>query len=100
MTRSRVAWLLTVYFGVVLVGVAFPIDRYPLSWVPMYASYNPDSLPPREQRVKIKNKAVAARGFYATHRDGSTSRFQVVGLKPGAGTLPDPSSPGYAPRLE
>jgi hypothetical protein len=95
MSRSQVAWLLAFYFGAVLVGVVFQIDRFPLSWVPMYSNYTPKSAPsrptatdrgaeagqvpktepPKERRVKVRDTAEAAKGFFATHRDGSQSRI-------------------------
>jgi len=95
MSRSQVAWLLTFYFGAVVVGVVFQIDRFPLSWVPMYSNYKPKnektpapeaasstgtapvpvSKPPKEHRVKVRDADEAAKGFFATHRDGTESRI-------------------------
>ena len=96
MSQSTVAWLLACYFGAVLVGVVFQIDRFPLTWVPMYSNYSPPkpakvkaaeptaeagqapaSRPPRERRVKVRDKKEAAKGFLATHRDGTQSRIGV-----------------------
>lgn len=71
MNRGHVGIVLSVYFGVVLTGVAVQIDRYPLSWVPMYA--RPRTPPEVRYRVLVRDKKAAAKGFLVTHVDGSTS---------------------------
>lgn len=80
MSKRSVVWFLCAYFAVVLTGVVFQIDRFPLTWVPMYSSYTPskDPDPDAEQKVKVRDKDEAAKGLFCTHRDGSQSR---VGLE-------------------
>ncbi len=71
MTRRGVTGFLLVYFGVLWLGVAFRVDRFPLTWAPMYASVSP-------QRAtfsrRIVDKEEMGEGLVVTHRDGTESR--------------------------
>ena len=43
MTRRRVSRLLTIYWIVLWSAVVFRVDRFPLTWAPMYSSWGPKS---------------------------------------------------------
>ena len=74
MTRRRVSRLLTIYWIVLWSAVVFRVDRFPLTWVPMYSVYEPKD----RFKIKLTDKKRIRRGFRVTHRDGSTTR---VGMK-------------------
>jgi hypothetical protein len=62
--RFLVVWLLVVWSGFV-----FRVDRFPLTWVPMYSHYEPEG---SESRHRIVDQEAMQRGLEVTRRDGST----------------------------
>ena len=61
--------VLVLYLIVVWSAVIFRIDRFPITWVPMYSVYQPSETISKS----IKDKAAMRKGFRVTHRDGSIS---------------------------
>jgi hypothetical protein len=68
-SKRTVTIILVVYLTIIWAAVIFRIDRFPLTWVPMYSVYEP-----RETiSVKVWDKDKYRKGLKVTHRDGSTS---------------------------
>jgi hypothetical protein len=61
--------LLVLYLIVVWAAVIFRIDRFPLTWVPMYSVYKPSET----ISTGVRDNAAIRKGFRVTHRDGSIS---------------------------
>jgi len=57
------------YLFVVWGAVIFRIDRFPITWVPMYSNYYPSET----ISAKVWDKEKIANGLLVTHQDGSTS---------------------------
>lgn len=73
LTRRSVGLLLAVHFAVAWTAVVLRIDRFPLTWAPMYAVYKPKE-PSAEIRKLHKGKQVLEeKGWRVEHRDGSAS---------------------------
>jgi len=69
LNRRTVNIILVLYLTVIWAAVIFRIDRFPITWVPMYSVYQPS-----ETILKsIRDKAAIRKGLRVTHRDGSTS---------------------------
>lgn len=69
MSRRTVNIILVVYLTIIWSAVIFRIDRFPITWVPMYSVYEP-----RETiSSKVWDKDKYRKGLRVTHRDGSTS---------------------------
>ncbi len=69
MSRRTVNWILISYLVLVWGAVIFRVDRFPITWVPMYSVYKPDDT----ISSKIWDNKRYKKGFNVTHRDGSTS---------------------------
>jgi hypothetical protein len=67
-TRKQVNWLLALFFLIHWGAVLFRIDRFPLSWAPMYSSYSREP----EMKVRVADEEKFMRGFFVTRRDGTT----------------------------
>ncbi|MFQ5504949.1 MAG: hypothetical protein ACE5F1_09170 [Planctomycetota bacterium] len=76
MDRRAVNLLLVTHLLIVWMGMLFRIDRFPLSWAPMYSVFEP-----RDRfKVKVMKRKRIKRGFKVTRRDGSTDRVGVEEL--------------------
>jgi len=72
LTRRSVSAILALHLAVAWTAVVLRIDRFPLTWAPMYSIYRPRES--SEYRVVEKDRRfVARKGWKATHLDGSTS---------------------------
>lgn len=69
MSQSTVTRFLLVYFLITWTAVLVRVDRFPLTWGPMYSEFTPSNT----ISVRVFDKALTARGLLVTHRDGSTS---------------------------
>jgi hypothetical protein len=67
MSRSKVNAFLVVYLVVLWAAVALRVDRFPLTWAPMYSTYAPKDT----VSVKIVEGKKMDRGLQATRADGS-----------------------------
>ncbi len=71
MNQRTVTRILLVYWLIGLVAVVLRIDRFPLTWAPMYSVFTP-----RKSEVMMTNhidkKRLKTHGFRATQRDGTT----------------------------
>lgn len=68
MQRHTVNWILITYLIVVWSAVIFRVDRFPITWVPMYSVYKPsDTI-----SSKVWDKKRFKKGLKVTRRDGST----------------------------
>jgi hypothetical protein len=65
---------LVVYLSVVWTAVVLRIDRFPLTWAPMYSTYKPK----KTISVKIIEGKKMDRGLHATRADGSET---LIGRK-------------------
>jgi hypothetical protein len=73
MTKTQVSCFLALYL-IVITGAAFlRIDRFPLTWAPMYSTYVASS-DPELRRHTVDKKHLKETGWKATHRDGTTRR--------------------------
>jgi hypothetical protein len=69
LTRKNVSLMLAVYFGVLWVSVVLRIDRFPLTWAPMYSVYY--SVAGDAYPVVLKDRRrIRARAWRVTRRDG------------------------------
>ena len=69
MKRSTVSAILVLYFALQWGAVLFRIDRFPLTWAPMYSTHSPgDSV-----SVRVLDEERMGQGIIVTHRDGTTS---------------------------
>jgi hypothetical protein len=68
MTRRSVKRFLVVYFAVVWAAMALRIDRYPLTWAPMYSRESGSDT----NSSRIVDKERLRQGLRVTRRDGST----------------------------
>jgi len=69
LSRRTVNIILVLYLIVVWAAVIFRIDRFPITWVPMYSDYKTrDTI-----SAKVWDKKKIKRGLFVTHKDGSTS---------------------------
>lgn len=68
MNRRTVNIILVLYWIIIWSAVIFRIDRFPLTWVPMYSVYQPSEF----ISTSIKDKAAMRKGLRVTRRDGST----------------------------
>jgi hypothetical protein len=68
MTRASTKRLLIVYFVVLWAAMALRIDRFPLTWAPMYSRESGSD----KNSTRILDKERMARGLSVTRRDGST----------------------------
>ena len=70
MSRHTVTWLLAAHLVACWTSVAMRIDRFPMTWAPMYSVYQPPKgsnfRVPYRDRTWLKEK-----GWRATRRDGS-----------------------------
>lgn len=73
MSRRTVNAILITHLVVVWTAVVFRIDRFPLTWAPMYSTYSHSNKLDR----RVEDQARARRGFLVTHRDGSRSHVGV-----------------------
>jgi hypothetical protein len=64
--RSARGFLIS-FFSVTLAAVFFRFDTWPLTWVPMYAAYEPAS----KVTIRVWNSDEVRRGFLVTKLDGS-----------------------------
>ena len=72
LSKRAITGLLVAHLVLCWTAVALRIDRFPLSWAPMYSVYVPKQ--GTEYKTTHKNrKYVDKKGWKATHRDGSTS---------------------------
>ena len=69
MNRRTVNLILLVYLTIVWSAVIFRIDRFPITWVPMYSVFDGGEY----ISAKVWDKEKYRKGFLVTHRDGSTS---------------------------
>jgi hypothetical protein len=76
MSRSGVRRFLAAYFAVVAGAVVFQVDRFPLTWVPMYSIHSHHKAD-RPQRVEVRDPGEAAKGLFVTRRDGSKGRVGI-----------------------
>jgi hypothetical protein len=67
-SRSSARRFLITFFSITLAAVVFRIDTWPLTWVPMYAAYEPVT----DVVVRVWNREDVLRGFRVTTQDGST----------------------------
>jgi hypothetical protein len=65
--RSARGFLIT-FFSATVAAVVFRFDTWPLTWVPMYAAYEPAS----NITVRVWNSDEVRRGFLVTKLDGSS----------------------------
>jgi len=68
-SRRTVNGIIVLYLIVVWAAVIFRIDRFPLTWVPMYSVYEPSET----ISAKVWDKNKYGKGIFVTHRDGTTS---------------------------
>jgi hypothetical protein len=68
MSRRMVNGILIAHLLVVWSAVVFRIDRYPLTWAPMYSTYSVSKTVKR----RVEDQGRARRGFRVRLRDGST----------------------------
>ncbi len=69
MNRQTVNVILAIYLIVVWGAVIFRVDRFPITWVPMYSVYKvKDTI-----SSKVWDKKRYKKGLRVTHRDGSVS---------------------------
>ena len=69
MSRRTVNVIIVLYLIVVWAAVIFRIDRFPLTWVPMYSVYEPSET----ISAKVWDNNKYGKGILVTHRDGTTS---------------------------
>lgn len=69
MSRAAVNLLLVAWLIVTWGAFVLRVDRFPLTWAPMYSDYQPIEV----QSHRIVDRERMARGLLVTHRDGSTS---------------------------
>jgi hypothetical protein len=67
-SRTAVNSFLAAYLCVVWTAAMARFDEFPLTWVSMYARYEPDEL----LSLRVADQAAISRGLRATARDGST----------------------------
>jgi hypothetical protein len=67
-SRQAARRFLIAFFSVTLAAVVFRLDYWPLTWVPMYAAYEPVE----DIRVQVWDTAEVRRGFLLTRQDGRT----------------------------
>ena len=79
MTKKQVSTFLIVYLVVVWTAVVLRIDRFPVTWAPMYSLWSAVDHPEMFHRV-VDKKHLAEKGFRATHRDGTTSYVSKLDL--------------------
>jgi hypothetical protein len=72
-SRRTVNLILIAHLILVWSAVVFRIDRYPLTWTPMYSTYSQSSTVKR----RVEDQARARQGFRVKHRDGSTGHVGV-----------------------
>jgi hypothetical protein len=72
-TKRRITYILILYFAVVWAAALLRIDRFPLSWAPMYSIYEASTDPEIRRRL-VDKKYLKEMGWKAIHRDGTTSR--------------------------
>jgi hypothetical protein len=71
-SKRAITGLLVVHLVLCWTAVVLRIDRFPLTWAPMYSVYVPKE--GTEYKTTHKNRRfVLRKGWKATHRDGSTS---------------------------
>lgn len=69
MKQRTVSTFLVLYLSVHWAAVLFRVDRFPLSWAPMYSVFKPGET----ISTRVNDKAAIRKGLHLTHRDGSTS---------------------------
>lgn len=67
--RRTIGWGLTIYWIVTWSAVVFQIDRFPLSWVPMYSRYRPSD----QIEVRGADREATKRGLRVTQQDGTVA---------------------------
>ena len=70
MSKQTVVRILVVYWAIMWIAVAFRIDRFPLSWAPMYSVWKP----PQKDVLMVRDvdpERMKTEGFRVTRRDGS-----------------------------
>ncbi|MFP6628682.1 MAG: hypothetical protein VCC67_06545 [Myxococcota bacterium] len=72
MTKKQISTFLIVYLLVVWTAVVLRIDRFPLTWAPMYSIWSAVDHPEILRHV-VDKKHLKEKGFRAIHRDGTTS---------------------------
>lgn len=73
MSRRTVNIVLVVHLIVVWSAVVFRIDRYPLTWAPMYSTYSVGKTVKR----RVEDQQRAREGFRVKHRDGTIGHVGV-----------------------
>lgn len=68
MTRTTVTGILAIYFVIVLTAAIIRVDRFPLTWVPMYSTYKPRP----DITARVVDEERMEKGLFITRRDGST----------------------------
>jgi hypothetical protein len=71
MTQAGIIRALLIYWAVVWIAVVFRIDRFPMTWAPMYSIYKPKPKTAKTRRVThIQKGWLKSNGFLATQRNG------------------------------
>ncbi|MGH0037393.1 MAG: hypothetical protein ACQGVK_20390 [Myxococcota bacterium] len=73
-TRRTITWVLAAHLVLCWTAVVLRIDRFPLTWAPMYSVYSSREARDEYKTMHKDRKAVEKRGWKATHADGTTSR--------------------------
>ena len=68
MTRVSAKRFLIIYFAILWAAMVLRVDRYPLTWAPMYSRESGND----KNSTRILDKERMARGLFVTRRDGST----------------------------
>lgn len=81
MTRVTVTRILIVYFAIVFTAAFIRVDRFPLTWVPMYTTYTPRP----DITVRGVDHERMARGLFVTRVTGrpATCRKTISILRNG-----------------
>jgi len=69
LSRRAVNVFLVLYLSLHSAAVLFRVDRFPLTWAPMYSVFKPDDT----ISTRVNDKELIRKGLRLTHRDGSTS---------------------------
>ncbi len=75
MTQKTIIRILLVYWSITLAAVVLRIDRFPITWAPMYSIYK-SKTPAKSNKPKtlsvdrIDKKRLKTHGFLATRRNG------------------------------
>ena len=72
-SRRTITWILAVHLVLCWVAVILRIDRFPLTWAPMYSVYESRAADSEYKTTHKDRKALEKKGWRATHRDGTKS---------------------------